>query len=452
MSARSLDEIAAIALGSAEEAGASGAEAYVEDSTGREIRVWGGEAESLTESAQRGLGVRAWLDGRVGYAYGTDLGDSGVESIAAAAVEAAKAADTDEHAAAPAGGEPAPQLDGLVDPSVDEVATAEKVEIALAAERAALAADAVSGVEQTVYAEESASVAIATSGGGSGTHRSTTAYAFLSALAGEGDAIESGLGFGVARGPAGLDPDAIGGEAAGRASSMLGASKPASRTCPVVLDPTVAASLVGLIGGTLSADAVQRGRSPFAELLGTSVGSAVLNVVDDGLADGGLATAPFDAEGVPCSRTPLIEAGELKTFLYDTYTARRGGTASTGNASRAGYRSPPSVSTSNLLVTEGELSIEELLADADGGIYITDVAGLHSGVNPISGTLSVGASGIEISGGELGEPASEFTIASDLLSMLANVQATSSEARWVPFGGSVRTPAILIGEMAIGGA
>lgn len=233
---------------------------------------------------------------------------------------------------------------------------------------------------------------------------------------------------------------------------MLGARKPASRTCPVVLDPTVAASVVGLIGGSLSADAVQRGRSPFADRLGTAVGSSALDLVDDGLAQGGLATAPFDAEGVPRRRTALIEGGELKAFLYDTYTARRGGESSTGNASRAGYRSPPTVSASNLLVAEGEGALDELLAEADGGIYITDVAGLHSGVNPVSGTLSVGASGIAISGGELGEPASEFTIASDLISMLGDVEATASEARWVPFGGSVRTPAILIGEMAIGGA
>ncbi len=451
MSERSLTELAASVLERAVAAGATAAEGYAEDSTGREIRVWGGEVESLTESAQRGLGVRAWLEGRVGYSYGTDLAEAGIEEIVASAVEAARAADPDEHAAAPEGGEAAPELDGIVDVSIDEWPTVDKVELALAAERAALGAEGVSNVEQTIYSEESSSVAIATSAGTSGAYRSTIAYAYLQAHAGEQDGVESGLGFGVARGPAELDPEAIGGEAAGRASSMLGATKPASRAAPVLLDPTVAASLIGLIGGTLSADAVQRGRSPFAGRLGTRVGSESLDLLDDGLAEGGLASAPFDAEGVPHRRTSLIAGGELKTFLYDTYTARRDGESSTGNASRSGYRSPPTVSPSNLLVAEGERSFDELLVDADGGIYITDVTGLHSGVNPVSGTLSVGASGIEISGGELGEPVSEFTIGSDLISMLEGVRATASEARWVPFGGSVRTPAILIGEMAISG-
>ena len=138
---------------------------------------------------------------------------------------------------------------------------------------------------------------------------------------------------------------------------MIGARKPASRSCPVVLDPTVAASFAGLIGSTLGADAVQRGRSPFAERLGDEVASEALALHDDGLDPDGPASAPFDGEGVPRRRTALIEDGRLRTYLYDTYTARRGGAASTGNAGRGGYRSQPSVSASNLFVAAGSLSL-----------------------------------------------------------------------------------------------
>jgi PmbA protein len=158
--------------------------------------------------------------------------------------------------------------------------------------------------------------------------------------------------------------------------------------------------------------------------------------------------------GTPRGETPLVAGGELTAYLHDAYTARRegGGTRSTGSAQRSGYRSPPSVGTSNLIVVPGERTLAELLSDAADGIYITDVAGLHSGVNPVSGTFSVGATGLVIRGGELVEPADEFTIASDLESMLSAVQAAGSEARWVPFAGSVKTPALLIAEMAIGGS
>ena len=220
-----------------------------------------------------------------------------------------------------------------------------------------------------------------------------------------------------------------------------------------MLDPIVAASFAGFIGGTLCADAVQRGRSPFAGRLGEEVASAALTLTDDATDPAGLNSSPFDAEGSPCGATPLIEAGRLAAYLHDSYTARRQGegTRTTANASRAGYRSPPSVSTSNLVVTPGAESFEELLAEAGDGVYVTDVAGLHSGVNPVSGTFSVGATGRLIDGGELAAPADEFTIASDLQSMLKAMAAAGSEPRWVPFGGSVTTPALLIAEMAVGG-
>jgi len=258
----------------------------------------------------------------------------------------------------------------------------------------------------------------------------------------------------MGRSPAALDAQAIGVEAAERAASLLGARKPASRSCPVILDETVAASFAGFIGGVLCADAVQRGRSPFAGRLGEDVGSEALTLTDDGADPAGLNSAPFDGEGMPTGRTALIERGRLAAYLHDSYTARREGEGarSTANAARGGYRSAPSVSSSNLIVAPGELGFEELLAEAGEGVYVTDVAGLHSGVNPVSGTFSVGATGRVIAGGELAEPADEFTIASDLASMLASVRAAGSAPRWVPFGGSVSTPALLVGEMAVGGA
>jgi PmbA protein len=233
---------------------------------------------------------------------------------------------------------------------------------------------------------------------------------------------------------------------------MIGAGKPESRSCPVVLDPTVAASFIGLLGSTLGADAVQRGRSPLAGRVGDEVAGEAFILHDDGLDPAGFATAPIDGEGLPRRRIALIEGGRLRTYLYDTYTARRGGAESTASAGRAGYRSQPSVSASNLVVGPGSSSFEELLADAEGGVWISDVAGLHSGVNPVSGVFSVGASGRAIRDGALAEPMREFTIASDLVSMLRAVLAAGAEARWVPFGGSVCTPPLLIGEMAVSGS
>lgn len=447
-----LSAVAKAALEAALAAGAGEAEAYAVEESGREVRVHGGAVESLSAATQSGLGIRAWRGGRVGYAYGTDSSAEGIAAIAARAAEAAAVADEDEFAGPPS---PAPfeALAGLSDPSVAAWSTAQIADLALQVERTARGHDQrIAGVEGAVYADATERVAISSSAGVAGEYESSSCFAYVQALAEGESGRETGLGFGLARGPQGLDPDAIGREGAGRAVAMIGAVKPASRSCPVVLDPTVAASFAGLIGGALGADAVQRGRSPFADRLGEELAGEALVLRDEGRDPEGPASAPFDGEGLPRRRTTLIEDGRLQAYLYDTYTGRRGEAASTGNASRGGYRSRPSVSASNLVVAPGTDSFAELLGAAGDGVFVTDVAGLHSGVNPVTGVFSVGASGRAIRGGELAEPLREFTIASDLISMLGAVRAAGDEPRWVPFGGSVKTPPLLIGAMTVAGA
>ena len=448
-----LGDLARRAAAGATAAGATDAEAWAEGSRSREVRVHAGEVESLTEASGRGVGVRAWIGARTGYAYGTDLSDSGLAELAEAAVGAARVADEDERSAAPEPSGDASEIPGLYDEGVASTETAEVIDLAKRIERAALERDSrVTGVEEVVYVDENSNAAIATSRGVSGAFGSSAAYSFLQAMATQDSEVQTGLGFGVGRSPRDLDAEKIGAEAGDESSSMLGATKPESRTCPVVLSDRVAASFAGFIGGALAADEVQRGRSPFADRLGEEVASAALRIADDGTDPGGLASAPFDGEGTPRGRTPLLADGKLLAYLHDSYTARRGGATSTGNAARASYRSPPSVSPSNLMIEPGELSLEGLLERAGDGVYVTEVAGLHSGVNPVTGRYSVGATGRTIRSGELSEPLREFTIAGDLLSTLAAVQAVGSETRWVPFGGSVHSAPLLVGEMAIGGS
>lgn len=445
--------LAAKAVQAALAAGASDAEAYLSEAVEREVRAHGREVESLTAATQRGIGLRAWTGNRVGYSFGTDLEQAGIEALASRAAEAARACDEDEFAGPPAPGGGQLTSMELTDPSIAVWSTAEIADLALEVERAALEADSrVAGVEAAIYAGSSERVAIASSTGIAGEFEASSCYAYVQVLAQGEDGIETGLGFDLARGPAGLDPRAIGEEGAARATAMIGAGKPVSRSCPVVLDPIVAASFAGLVGGMVGAHSVQRGRSPFADRLGAEVAGEAFALHDDGTDPSGPASSPFDDEGVPRRRTALIEGGRLQAYLYDTYTARRGGAASTANAGRSSYRALPGVSASNLVVAPGERSFEQLLQDAGEGVFVTDVVGLHSGVNPVSGVFSVGASGRAIRGGELAEPLREFTIASDLVSMLRAVRAAGAAGRWVPFGGSVNAPPLLIGEMAIGGS
>jgi PmbA protein len=446
-----LEDLAARAVDAAGAAGTSDAEAWAEETRSRDVRVYDGRVESLSDAGGRGVGIRAFVGERSGYAYGTDLSDEGVAAVAAAARDAAEVADPDEYAGLPdeCG---ATEVDGLRSPELDDWTTERVVELALEVERAARAQPGISQVENAAYSDGAGSVAIANSRGFRSSYEATQAYAWASAFAGEGADLMTGMGVDLGRGPGSLDAEAIGTEAAKRALALMGARQPESRRCPVVLDAFVAASFLGIVGGMLSADAVQRGRSLFAGREGEEVAGEALRLADDGTDPDGPASAPFDGEGSPTRRTALVEDGRLLTFLFDVRTARVAGRETTGNAARGSYRSPPSVSSTNLVLEPGDAAFGELVAQAGDGLYVTDVAGLHSGANPVSGTFSVGASGRLIEGGELGAPVRELTIASDLVSMLKAVRAVGGESRWVPFGGIVKAAPLLIAEMAISGS
>lgn len=445
-----LQAAAARAVEFATAAGAEAAEAYGQDERDVEIRVYDRAVESLTEAGSRGIGVRAFAsEGRSGYAFGTSLRDEDLKNLAERAFALAEVSDPDEHAGLP-GETGRGDAGDLVAAEFDSWDTAKKVEFAIAVDNAARGFDErVSQVEQTIYADSRATIAIANSAGLADSYEGTGAYAYSSAFAGTGDDLMTGLGLGIAQGPGGLDAEAIGREAAERAVVMIGARRAESRKAPVVLDEFTAASFVGIAAGALSGEAVLRGRSPFVGKEGEEIASAALSLTDDGLIAGGPSTAPFDGEGVARRVTPLIADGQIQNFLYDSRTAREAGKQSTGSARRGSYRGGPGPGASNVIVGAGAASLEDLFAEAGDGLYVTNVVGLHSGVNPVSGQFSVGASGIEIKDGRLAGPVREATIASDLITMLKGVQAVGAERRWIPFGGSVLTAPVLVAEMTI---
>lgn len=445
-----LKAIAGRAVEFALAAGATQAEAYCQDERDVEIRVYDRSVESLTEAGSRGVGIRVFAgEGRSGYAFTTALGDESLKDLARRAAELADVSDPDEFAGLP-------DVTGrgdagtLVAEEFDDWNTARKVEFAIATDAAARGADArVSQVEQTIYADSRATIAIANSLGLAESFESTGAYAYSSAFAGTGDQLMTGLGLGIAQGPGGLDAERIGREAAERAISMIGAGRTTARRAPVVLDEFTAASFIGIAASALSGEAVLRGRSPFVGKEGEQIASSAFVLSDDGLIDGGPSSSPFDGEGVARRMTPLIAGGRIENFLYDTRTAREAGRQSTGNAQRGSYRGGPGPGASNVIVAPGEASLDELLSEAGDGLYVTNVVGLHSGVNPVSGQFSVGASGIEIKDGKLAGPVREATIASDLITMLQGIRAVGGERRWIPFGGSILTPSLLVSEMTI---
>ncbi|HUK78556.1 MAG TPA: TldD/PmbA family protein [Thermoleophilia bacterium] len=431
--------------------GAAAAEVYAEQSVTRRVKVFRGAVEELTSARRKGVGLRVFQEGSVGYAYTSDLSDDSYAETVATALGNARVADHDPDSVLPVPREQPAEVD-VYDPGLERATDDERIDLALAVERAALAADArVKSVDESVYADGDAQVYLANSAGVRGQYREGHCYAFAYVLGEQDGQIETGLSFTVARKPADLDPQGCGTEAAQRAVALLGASKAKTTKTTVVLDPFVSASFFGVLSAALTAEAVQKGRSLFAGRLGEQIAGPGVTLTDDGIHPDGLASAPFDGEGVPCRRTTLIADGVLRGFLYNVRSGHRDGRESTGNGVRGSYQTTPGVGPTNLVLSGPEVPLDELIGSIDHGVLVTNAIGIHSGANPVSGEFSVGINGLLIEAGRVTTAVREVTMAGDIVSMLRSIVALGDDARWVP-SGSILTPSVAIEGVSIGGA
>lgn len=439
------DRIAAMAAGDEQ------IEAVVMHSRDTEIRAYDGEVEQLSSAQTQGVGIRVVRHHRQGFAYaGTFDDDVLAETLAEARDNSGFGTADEALGLAVPDGVAVPDLD-LFRASLEAVPTEDKVAMAIELERAVLAADPrVSGIESCDYVDSLGQAAVVTTTGVRSFSRETACYVMASVMAAEGDDTQTGFGFSVGRHPSELDVGAAATDAAMRATRMLGATKPPSQRLTVVLDPWVTAQLLGILGSTLSGEAVLKGRSFFAGRLGEEVAAAAVTIVDDPTNPLAFSATQTDAEGLATRGNALLTAGVLNAFLHNTYTARRLATASTGSAVRAGFKSTPGVGARALSLAPGTRDQGQLLADAGEGILVQSVSGLHSGVNPVSGDFSTGAEGLRFSGGEVGAPVREFTIASTLQKMLKDVVAVGSDVEWLPM--SAAGVSVVIGDVTVSGA
>jgi PmbA protein len=272
----------------------------------------------------------------------------------------------------------------------------------------------------------------------------------VSALAGEGDGTRTGYGFSVGRTLADLDPETAARDAVERSTRLLGASPVPSRRLPVVFDPLVTRSVLGILGAALNGEAMNKGRSMFVGRDGEQVAAASVTLVDDPTDARAYGAAPYDAEGLPTRRNDLIVGGVLRGVLHNTSTGRRAGVGTNGSAVRGGYTSPPGVGARALALAPGTRSPEEILRVAGDAFYVQSVSGLHSGTNPVSGDFSLGAEGLLVRDGELTDPVREVTIASTVPRMLLDVVEVGSDLTWLP--GAAVGLTLLVGEMALSGS
>jgi len=407
-------------------------EAYVSRGIETDVRVYEGEVEHFVSAQSEGIGIRVIRDGRTGFAYAGTLDASAIAEVLDDARGNVEFGTPDEWAcmAEPDGVDVVPQE--LWNEALAAYATDRKIELAKELERLTLAADSRVRIDDSNYSDAAVESAVANTSGIRRAGRENGCYVSVSTLADDGDETQTGFGFSVGRSPDEFDLARAAREAADRATRLLGATKPTSRRTTVVLDPFVTAALLGVIGGTLNGEAVAKGRSLFKDRIGDEVANPIFTLVDDPTNPLAYTATDLDGEGLAARRNMLIEGGVLKAFTHNSYSARRMATRSTANAVRGGYAGTPGVGCLALQLLPGTRDQQSIIADVDEGVLVQSVQGLHSGVNSISGDFSVGASGLLISGGAVGAPVREFTIASTLQRMLLDVAEVGGDVEWLP--------------------
>jgi PmbA protein len=444
-----LTELAAEVVRQALAAGATDAECTIGEGEEFSATIRLREIESVKEAGSRGAGLRILKGKHTGSAYTSDLSADGIRRMVASAIELAEITTEDPHAGLPEPSELG-ALRGdlrLYSDDVAQLETAYKIELAKRAEAAALDSDArISNSEGASFDTHLGRRIFANSRGFMGEYR--TSYCSLSAalVARERDSMERDYWHSMARRFSDLeDAETIGQIAAQRTLRRLGAVKMPTQRVPVVFEPRTARSLLDHIFEAVHGGAIYKHESFLAGKLGEKVAAGDVTIVDDGTVPGLFGSSPFDDEGVPARRTVVIEKGVLKSYLLNTYTARKLGMKTTGNASR-GLSGNAGIGHGNFYSEKGSRSPEEIIASVANGFYVTELMG--QGVNIVTGDYSRGATGMWIRNGELAFPVSEVTIAGNLKEMLKEVEAIGSD---LEFRGSIAAPTILIREMTVAG-
>jgi PmbA protein len=440
-----------LAIGVVERAlarGATDAECTIAEGDEFTANVRMRELESLKEAGSRGAGLRILVGRRTGSSYTSDLSPEGIEKLVHSAMELADITTEDPHAGLPEREELGSIGDmRLYSEDVEGLDTALKVDLAKRAEEAALSFDPRIGNSEGASFDTYAGRHIfANSRGFADEYRSSVCSLGVAPVARDGESMERDSWDTTARSFAALEsPESVGRTAARRALRRLNAVKVDTQKVPVVFEPRVARSLLDHIFEAVHGMSIYRHESFLAGMLGEKVANENLTVVDDGTIPGLFGSSPFDDEGVPSRRTVVIERGVLKSYLLNSYAARKLGMKTTGNAAR-GLAGNAGIGHGNFFAEKGVQTPEQIVAGIPNGFYVTELIGF--GVNVVTGDYSRGAAGLWIRGGELAYAVSEVTIAGNLKDMLAGLEALGSD---LEFRGSVAAPTIKIGEMTVGG-
>jgi PmbA protein len=436
-------------LDKAKRGGATEADIIIADGETFSVQVRLGAVDRLTKAREKHLGLRVFVGKRSASTSTSNFSADSLDQLVAETCTLAKAVVEDQVSGLPSADQMAgerPDLD-LYDPT--RLNTEQQIELAKRVEAAAMSTDErVTNSEGGDFDSSSGRVVLGNSHGFLGEYQSSSFSMSVSPVATDPEtgAMQRDSWFDVQRKFIKLDsPEAVGLEAARRTIRKLGAKKVATQRVPVVFDAEAAGSLMGNLCSAVSGYSLYKGASFLAGQLDKPLAPEYVTVYDDGRVVGGLGSRPFDGEGLPTRKTTVMERGVLKSYLLDTYSGRKLGMASTGNASRS-VGENPSVGPTNFYLASGTKTAQDIIKTVKQGLYVTDLIGF--GINMVTGDYSRGAAGFWIEGGELAYPVEEITIAGNLKDIFAGIEMIGND---LVFRGRIASPTVKIAEMMVAG-
>lgn len=417
-----------------------------------EIGIFNGEVDKYSISESAGLSLRGTVDNKMGYSYTEKIDETSLHMLITETYENAKYIDTlegDEIFKGSLNYENIQRNDNKL--SNSDIAT--KIEIAKNLEAEALALDKrVVSVQMCGYKEFYKERTIINTLGVDLSDKTNGAVLYISVMVKENEDVKTGLAFKAFTDLSQVDYKAIAKEAVEEAISMLGATSIESGNYPIIIKNTVFANILEAFSSVFSADNVQKGLSLLTNKIGETVANEIVNVIDNPFFESGFGSKSFDDEGTSTKCKKVIHNGILTSYLHTRKTAKKDGIESTGNGFRSSYKSSLSISPSNFYIENGEEDFKHLISTIDHGIYIINVDGLHSGLNPVSGDFSLSAHGYEITDGKIGRPINQIAIAGNLYEVLKNIDGIANDLDFTfPATSYFGSPSIKISSLSIAG-
>lgn len=424
-------------------------ETYIEKAKTVEIVVYNGEIDKYNISDTEGLSLRGIVNDKMGYSYTEKVDETSIDMLIDEAYENGKHIDALEKEMIFSGSDKYEDIDNFNE-DLKKTPLEDKIEFTKALEKEALALDSrIVAVNYCMYNEVEYGKYLMNTKGLDLEDSGNFAYSFIMVVAKEGEDTKTGMSYVISRDFRDFDYKKMAKEAVDEAISLLGAKPIKSDEYPVVFRNDAFAALLGAFEPIFYAESVQKGLSLLKDKVDKSVSNKNFTLIDDPFMKEGFNTCSFDGEGTATSVKKIIDEGVLKTYLYNWKTATKDGVESTGNGFRNSYKSSVSTSATNLYVEKGDKSLEEILETVDKGVIITDLQGLHSGLNPVSGDYSLSAHGYEIENGKIKRPINQITIAGNFFKTLMDIEEIGNDLRFALNG--VASPTIKVKKLAVSG-